>query len=65
MTSSTRASSWPFAVPSAVLFDRDGTLVVDVPHNGDPDLVQLVQGAEEAVAAVREAGVANRPWAAA
>jgi D-glycero-D-manno-heptose 1,7-bisphosphate phosphatase len=59
MTSSTRASSWPLAVPSAVLFDRDGTLVVDVPHNGDPDLVQLVPGAEEAVAAVREAGVAT------
>ena len=25
----------------AVLFDRDGTLVVDVPYNGDPALVTL------------------------
>ena len=25
--------------PRAVLFDRDGTLVVDVPYNADPDLV--------------------------
>jgi len=55
MTSSTSASSWS----AAVLFDRDGTLVVDVPHNGDPDLVRLVPGAEEAVAAVRSAGVAT------
>ena len=55
MTSSTGASS----CPSAVLFDRDGTLVVDVPHNGDPGLVRLMPGAEEAVAAVRAAGVAT------
>jgi D-glycero-D-manno-heptose 1,7-bisphosphate phosphatase len=27
------------AVPAAVLFDRDGTLVVDVPYNHDPSLV--------------------------
>ena len=24
----------------AVLFDRDGTLVVDVPYNGDPERVR-------------------------
>ncbi|MGT2424996.1 D-glycero-alpha-D-manno-heptose-1,7-bisphosphate 7-phosphatase [Amnibacterium kyonggiense] len=43
--------------PSAVLFDRDSTLVVDVPYNGDPDLVRPMPGAVEAVAAVRAAGV--------
>ena len=34
---------------SAVLFDRDGTLVEDVPYNGDPDRVRLLPGAEAAV----------------
>ncbi|WP_312871131.1 D-glycero-alpha-D-manno-heptose-1,7-bisphosphate 7-phosphatase [Streptomyces lonarensis] len=42
---------------SAVLFDRDGTLVVDVPYNGDPDRVRLLPGARAAVALLREAGV--------
>jgi D-glycero-D-manno-heptose 1,7-bisphosphate phosphatase len=45
------------AQPLAVLFDRDGTLVVDVPYNGDPALVQPMPGALEAVAAVRAAGL--------
>lgn len=44
-------------MPAAVLFDRDGTLVVDVPYNGDPDLVRPMPGALDAVAAVRAAGV--------
>jgi histidinol-phosphate phosphatase family protein len=43
--------------PRAVLFDRDGTLVVDVPYNGDPDAVAPVDGASEALAALRDAGV--------
>ena len=43
--------------PRAVLFDRDGTLVVDVPYNGDPDLVEPVAGADRALARLREAGV--------
>ena len=43
--------------PEAVLFDRDGTLVVDVPYNGDPALVQPVPGAREALAALRARGV--------
>ena len=43
--------------PSAVLFDRDGTLVVDVPYNGDPEQVQPVPGAAQALALLREAGV--------
>ena len=45
------------ARPHAVLFDRDGTLVVDVPYNGDPDRVQPVAGARAALDRLREAGV--------
>jgi histidinol-phosphate phosphatase family protein len=41
-----------------VLFDRDGTLVADVPYNGDPELVVAMPGAREAVARLRAAGVA-------
>jgi histidinol-phosphate phosphatase family protein len=41
----------------AVLFDRDGTLVADVPYNGDPGRVVLMPGAREAVERVRAAGV--------
>ncbi|WP_375399866.1 D-glycero-alpha-D-manno-heptose-1,7-bisphosphate 7-phosphatase [uncultured Amnibacterium sp.] len=44
-------------LPAAILFDRDGTLVRDVPYNGDPDLVQPMPTALEAVAAVRAAGI--------
>ncbi|WP_037676670.1 HAD-IIIA family hydrolase [Streptomyces griseus] len=44
---------------AAVLFDRDGTLVEDVPYNGDPDLVRLLPGAREAVGLLRAAGVAT------
>ena len=43
--------------PRAVLFDRDGTLVVDVPYNGDPALVQPVPQAAAALARLRAAGV--------
>ncbi len=50
------ARPWP-PRPAAVLFDRDGTLVHDVPYNGDPDLVMPMPGATEAVAALRRAGV--------
>lgn len=42
----------------AVLFDRDGTLVVDVPDNGDPDRVRPMPGAAEAVRRARAAGLA-------
>ncbi len=41
----------------AVLFDRDGTLVEDVPYNGDPDAVLPRPGARDAVRRVRAAGV--------
>jgi len=46
------------APPAAVLFDRDGTLVVDVPYNGDPGRVTPMPGAREALDRLRAAGVA-------
>ncbi|MBW3644690.1 MAG: HAD family hydrolase [Actinobacteria bacterium] len=48
--------SRPRAV-EAVLFDRDGTLVVDVPYNGDPTKVEVVPGAADALARLRDAGL--------
>ncbi len=50
-------SAWPLPV-RAVLFDRDGTLVHDVPYNGDPDAVRPVEGAAGAVQSARAAGLA-------
>ncbi|WP_079144321.1 D-glycero-alpha-D-manno-heptose-1,7-bisphosphate 7-phosphatase [Streptomyces agglomeratus] len=44
-------------LPGAVLFDRDGTLVVDVPYNGDPARVELMPSAREAMEAVRALGI--------
>lgn len=41
----------------AVLFDRDGTLVEDVPYNGDPDRVALRPGAKDALDRLRRAGI--------
>lgn len=52
------AARAPKPQPSAVLFDRDGTLVVDVPYNGDPARVQPMPGARDALARLRDAGVA-------
>jgi HAD superfamily hydrolase (TIGR01662 family) len=48
--------SWPPPV-RAVLFDRDGTLVHDVPYNGDPAAVRPVDGAREVLDALRARGV--------
>ncbi|MDQ3944917.1 MAG: HAD-IIIA family hydrolase, partial [Actinomycetota bacterium] len=45
--------------PAAVLFDRDGTLVEDVPYNPDPSRVVPMPGAEEALRRLRAAGVAT------
>ena len=42
----------------AVLFDRDGTLIRDVPYNGDPDLVEPMPGAAASVALLHARGVA-------
>nr|WP_217274780.1 HAD family hydrolase [Rathayibacter sp. VKM Ac-2835] len=41
-----------------ILFDRDATLVVDVPYNGDPALVEPMPTALDAVERAREAGLA-------
>ena len=43
--------------PRAVLFDRDGTIVVDVPYNGDPALVQPMPGAREVLDGLRARGI--------
>lgn len=50
------AESWPLPV-RAVLFDRDGTLVHDVPYNGDPDAVRAVLGARRTLDALRVRGI--------
>jgi D-glycero-D-manno-heptose 1,7-bisphosphate phosphatase len=51
---SSAASNEP---PAAVLFDRDGTLVVDVPYCADPALVTPVPTARPALALLRAAGI--------
>jgi len=43
--------------PDAVLLDRDGTLVEDIPYNGDPARVRPMPGAEEALRRLRASGV--------
>ena len=40
-----------------VLFDRDGTLIRDVPYNGDPSRVEPMPTAVEAVALLRAHGI--------
>jgi histidinol-phosphate phosphatase family protein len=45
------------APPRAVLLDRDGTLVLDVPYNGDPADVVPIPGARQALDRLRAAGV--------
>lgn len=50
------AEPWP-PRPRAVLLDRDGTLVHDVPYNADPSAVRPVSGAVPALARLREAGL--------
>ena len=42
----------------AVLFDRDGTLIEDVPYNGNPDKVTPMPGAIDVVRELRRRGVA-------
>jgi len=41
----------------AVLLDRDGTLIADVPHNGDPAKVRPLPGARAALDRLRAAGL--------
>jgi D-glycero-D-manno-heptose 1,7-bisphosphate phosphatase len=50
-------SATAVSLPLAVLFDRDGTLVTDVPYNPDPAKVRPVVGARAALDAVRAAGL--------
>jgi HAD superfamily hydrolase (TIGR01662 family) len=52
-----RAVSSATAVPAAVLFDRDGTLVHDVPYNTDPAAVRPVPGARAALDRLRDIGI--------
>ncbi len=44
--------------PRAVLFDRDGTLIKNVPYLADPGRVQPVPGAGQTLAALRRNGIA-------
>ena len=52
-----RATSAHLQTASAVLVDRDGTLVHDVPYNGDPALVRPLPGAKHALDRLRAAGL--------
>jgi HAD superfamily hydrolase (TIGR01662 family) len=45
------------ARPAAVLFDRDGTLVHDVPYHADPARVLAVAGAREQLDLLRGLGI--------
>jgi D-glycero-D-manno-heptose 1,7-bisphosphate phosphatase len=55
-TSTMNLGPRPIAV-RAVLFDRDGTLIEDVPYNGDPARVRPMPGAREATDELRLHGV--------
>ena len=46
-----------FMQVKGVLFDRDGTIVIDVPYNGDPALVQPVTDAKASLDRLRAAGL--------
>jgi histidinol-phosphate phosphatase family protein len=50
------AAPWPGRI-RAVLFDRDGTLVHDVPYNGDPGRVAPVADAAATLRRLRDAGL--------
>ena len=52
-----RPGEGPVPLPRAVLFDRDGTLAVDVPYNGDPERVVPMPGAASALERLRAAGI--------
>lgn len=47
----------PGAAVAAVLVDRDGTIVHDVPYNSDPAKVAAIAGAREALERLRAAGL--------
>ena len=55
-----RAMPWAHVTASrvgAVLLDRDGTIVTDVPYNGEPDHVRPLPGAKAALNRLRAAGI--------
>jgi len=41
----------------AVFFDRDNTIIKDVPYNGDPDKVELLPNAREAMEMLQNKGL--------
>ncbi len=43
--------------PEALLCDRDGTLIADVPYNGDPDKVEPLPGVAAALDRARQSGL--------
>ncbi|GAA1336067.1 D-glycero-alpha-D-manno-heptose-1,7-bisphosphate 7-phosphatase [Arthrobacter roseus] len=43
--------------PRALLLDRDGTLIIDVPYNGDPDKVRPLPGTAQTLAQLRSRGI--------
>ncbi|MFI6514897.1 HAD-IIIA family hydrolase [Spirillospora sp. NPDC050679] len=47
----------PWKPRPVVLFDRDDTLIRDVPYNGDPAWVEPMPGAQEALDKLRRGGV--------
>jgi histidinol-phosphate phosphatase family protein len=47
----------PSTRPEALLCDRDGTLIADVPYNGDPAKVEPLPGVAAALDRVRGAGM--------
>jgi histidinol-phosphate phosphatase family protein len=53
----TLAAPGPTPWPRAVLLDRDGTLIEDVPYNGDPALVRPLPGVEQALQRLRDAEI--------
>ncbi|SFC33697.1 histidinol-phosphate phosphatase family domain-containing protein/HAD-superfamily hydrolase, subfamily IIIA [Nocardioides terrae] len=50
------AAPWR-GLPELVLLDRDGTLVEDVPYNGDPAQVRPLPGVREALDRLRREGI--------
>ncbi|MCU1657115.1 MAG: hydrolase, HAD-superfamily, subfamily [Pseudonocardiales bacterium] len=54
-----RSRPWPATdgPVDAVLVDRDGTIVRDVPYNGEPALVEPMPGARAALDRLRAAGI--------
>lgn len=52
-----RAGAWRAPLPGAVFVDRDGTIVQDVPYNGDPAQVRPMADASAALRRLRAAGV--------